>query len=66
MLSQSSHHQISFIAINRAARRAPAILNRLLPNGKLMVARLSRSIRSSGLAPAAASLPTGRSASTPF
>jgi hypothetical protein len=35
MLSRSSHPQINFTAINRAAlARLPAILNRLLPRGQ--------------------------------
>ncbi len=35
MLSRSSHHQINFTAINRAAlARLPAILKRLLPRGQ--------------------------------
>jgi hypothetical protein len=35
MLSQSSHHQINFTAINCAApARLPAILNRVLPRGQ--------------------------------
>jgi hypothetical protein len=35
MLSQSSHHQINFTAINRAARAClPVILNRLLFRGQ--------------------------------
>jgi hypothetical protein len=35
MLSRSHHHRIDFTGINRAAlAHLPAILNRLLPNGK--------------------------------